>query len=337
VSGKGKALRLMKMKKILVLMVMVSLSYKSGAQKLYVCTDHGDLLKIDVEICDTTFIGNTTVTLSDIAICSDGILYGTDGWILYQIDTSNAQLTTIDTINGIGGINALVCDNAGNLLAAGLGADSLYALDKATGLLSSLGYLGYYSLGDLAFYHDSLFLIAYGNRLIKIDLSPQLSVQLIGEINASYFIYGLATIQNSCEEQDEIMLASAGRDVLQVNPVDASSVVLCTSITDNIVTYFNGATPIKECAETAIPLISQTPNFHLSPNPATTYINIVYQVKHPATLTLTNSYGNIVKQLTLYPYFKNSIIYVDDLAAGIYLVTLREGDGSWVRKVVIER
>ena len=42
-------------------------------------------------------------------------------------------------------------------------------------------------------------------------------------------------------------------------------------------------------------------------------------------------------QLTLYPYFKNRIVYVDDLAEGIYLVTLRQGDRVSSQKIIIER
>ncbi|HYV92144.1 MAG TPA: T9SS type A sorting domain-containing protein [Chitinophagales bacterium] len=43
------------------------------------------------------------------------------------------------------------------------------------------------------------------------------------------------------------------------------------------------------------------------------------------------------KALTLYPYFKNRIVYVDDLAEGIYLVTMREEDKVSSKKVIVQR
>ncbi|HYV92695.1 MAG TPA: choice-of-anchor tandem repeat GloVer-containing protein [Chitinophagales bacterium] len=82
---------------------------------------------------------------------------------------------------------------------------------------------------------------------------------------------------------------------------------------------------------------SNHPQLIASPNPASSYINLVYSVEHNATLTITNPYGTTVKQLTLYPYFKNRIVYVDDFAAGIYLVTMREGIKVSSRKVVIAK
>jgi len=75
----------------------------------------------------------------------------------------------------------------------------------------------------------------------------------------------------------------------------------------------------------------------ISPNPVSSSLQMTYTIHQPATITITNTYGSVVKQLTLYPYFKNRIVYVDDLAAGIYLVTMREGNKISSKKVVVER
>jgi len=82
---------------------------------------------------------------------------------------------------------------------------------------------------------------------------------------------------------------------------------------------------------------SQTLNFSLSPNPSSIYVNIVYNVTQNATLTFTDAYGTVANQLTLYPYFKNRIIYTDDLAEGVYLVTLVEGEKGVSKKLVVVR
>jgi len=104
--------------------------------------------------------------------------------------------------------------------------------------------------------------------------------------------------------------------------------------------YDLGALIGSPCDTLSIPLQTfqpQTPTFHFSPNPASSYINIVYTTEHNATLTLTNTYGIIVKQLTLYPYFKNRIVYVDDLPEGIYLITLKEANQLASKKLIIQR
>ena len=77
-------------------------------------------------------------------------------------------------------------------------------------------------------------------------------------------------------------------------------------------------------------------SLNISPNPATTTINIAYNLTTRATLTLTDTYGRQVKHLTLYPNFKNRIVYVDDLPAGIYIVQLQSGEQVWVQKMVKE-
>ena len=54
-----------------------------------------------------------------------------------------------------------------------------------------------------------------------------------------------------------------------------------------------------------------------------------------ATLTFTDAYGRVAKQLTLYPYFKNRIIYADDLSEGVYLVTMENEEVRTSKKVVV--
>jgi hypothetical protein len=66
--------------------------------------------------------------------------------------------------------------------------------------------------------------------------------------------------------------------------------------------------------------------FFFSPNPATDQINVTYSVQQNTLLTITDLLGKEVNRLILYPYFKNRIIYVNDLQEGIYLITLKQSD-----------
>jgi len=108
--------------------------------------------------------------------------------------------------------------------------------------------------------------------------------------------------------------------------------IQCVTIDGNIV--FN---PYNQCFAVGLNQEDVELGFQISPSPASSYINIVYTAEHKANLTITNAYGIAVKQLTLYPYFKNRIVYVDDLAEGIYLVTLREGDRVSSEKIIVQR
>lgn len=91
-------------------------------------------------------------------------------------------------------------------------------------------------------------------------------------------------------------------------------------------TLFNSTAPIP-----------QQPTFSFTPNPSSDYINVVYAFDKNATLTITNAVGNNVKQLTLYAYFKNRIIYTNELPAGIYLVTITSGENRISKKLIVAR
>ncbi|HYV93892.1 MAG TPA: T9SS type A sorting domain-containing protein [Chitinophagales bacterium] len=78
-------------------------------------------------------------------------------------------------------------------------------------------------------------------------------------------------------------------------------------------------------------------DIRLSPNPASQFFNIVYSVNHDVQLSITDLFGKEVKHLTLYPYFKNRIIYTSDLRNGIYLLTMREDGQEVSKKLVVQR
>ena len=75
----------------------------------------------------------------------------------------------------------------------------------------------------------------------------------------------------------------------------------------------------------------------ISPNPTSSQIIIHKPIAQPSTLTITNTYGIIAKQLTLAANSGSTIIPVDDLPAGVYLVTLSDGERRIARKLIISR
>ena len=79
------------------------------------------------------------------------------------------------------------------------------------------------------------------------------------------------------------------------------------------------------------------PSFDLFPNPATDYFNIVYEVDKETNGTITDALGIVVKRFTLYPWFKNRIVYVDDLPAGVYLLTLSSQSRKQTMKLIVAK
>ena len=82
---------------------------------------------------------------------------------------------------------------------------------------------------------------------------------------------------------------------------------------------------------------SETKNsYRISPNPATTWLNIVYETSADGLFELFDINGKRVAATNLYHYFKNRLIDVSNLPAGVYLATVTQnGKQVWREKVII--
>ena len=78
-------------------------------------------------------------------------------------------------------------------------------------------------------------------------------------------------------------------------------------------------------------------SFRISPNPASDWFNIVYETDDDISFVITDGYGREVKRLTLYPWFKNRIVYVDDLLTGVYLLTLSSLSWKQTMKLIVAK
>jgi hypothetical protein len=81
---------------------------------------------------------------------------------------------------------------------------------------------------------------------------------------------------------------------------------------------------------------SNSSSFRISPNPATIWLNIVYETSADRLFELFDINGKRVAATSLYHYFKNRLIDVSQFPAGIYLATVTEsGRQIWSEKVVV--
>ena len=154
----------------------------------------GRLGTIDLADNTVNLIGTMGTVMTDIAYEADGSLWGLSTTDLYRIDPQTAAATIIGP-HSIPQGNALVFGADGLLYAAGAGTAKLYAIDPGTGQGTSIGTTGFFSAGDLAFFHGNLYLSSTHNELVRIDLDNHAAGTRIGSFGFSS-VYGLATADN---------------------------------------------------------------------------------------------------------------------------------------------
>jgi hypothetical protein len=146
-------------------------------------------------------------------------------------------------------------------------------------------------------------------------------------------IYILHTI----ESPDSLGIAC---NVLQHSYQLPSIGCAANSTLPNFPNYDLGALPGGDTCNavytTHTPPVTPISNFRISPNPATTWLNIVYETSADGLFELFDINAKRVAATSLYHYFKNRLIDVSNLPAGVYLATVTQnGKQVWKEKVVI--
>ena len=132
--------------------------------------------------CSATLIGAFTssgtgvsVSMFDIALCSDGILYGMGGTGLYEINTINAVSTLLIPIFSPN--NALACSPDFRLFGVGGGNVLEFFVGPMTS--SAVGSTGYVSAGDLVYYKGLWYHTVLGGLLEIPNIDAPGTNQLI--------------------------------------------------------------------------------------------------------------------------------------------------------------
>jgi hypothetical protein len=119
--------------------------------------------------------GTPRLSMTDIAFCPGGVLYGITLTQLHQIDPRTSRTIVIGN-HDVPGLNALVCNARGELLAHSFLGTKLHFLDKATGRsVRSVATGGFKSAGDLAYHkfkldiEAGLFLTSLDEKLVKLS------------------------------------------------------------------------------------------------------------------------------------------------------------------------
>ena len=194
----------------------------------YVADDSGTLGTVDISSGAVNLIGSTGEVMFDIAMDSNGTLYGITLDKLYKIDKTNANATLIGDLN-IVDATSLVFDPDGQLYTADYQVHTVNIANGSTVALNAIG-MSYQSSGDLAFLGNQLYLTskipitatdfsdAVDTNLLKLNLSTGAAV-LVGTIGFPK-VYGLAT------NDDVHLYGFSDTKVIAIDPATATGTLL---------------------------------------------------------------------------------------------------------------
>lgn len=155
------------MKKQLIVATALAALASGGTANAVLIGDSGTgLWDLDVTTNTSTFIGNMSSNMFDIALDPiTGTLYGVTGFgSLCTISTTDA---TTSCYAGTASVNGLTFDSAGTLYGSG---DAIYTIDTTTGASSFFaGTAGQFSAGDIAFDSSgNLYMSASSGNLVLV-------------------------------------------------------------------------------------------------------------------------------------------------------------------------
>lgn len=185
------------MPSIRVVVVTLGLGWASvtapahAAPILHIHDNTGRLATVDVSTGALTVIGQLGAVMTDIAFAPNGALFGLTFNGFYSINPATGAASLIG-VHGIPGGNALVFRTDGTLFAAGFDSNSLFTINPTTGASTNLGSIGFPSAGDLAFNGGDLYLSSLTDQLIRVQLGPTVSGQVVGSFGFTN-VFGLAT------------------------------------------------------------------------------------------------------------------------------------------------
>ncbi len=82
--------------------------------------------------------------------------------------------------------------------------------------------------------------------------------------------------------------------------------------------------------------LNSNASFRISLNPVSDWLNIIYSTEEDGVLSLLDINGKKVAETSLFHYFKNRLLNVSQLPAGVYLaVVTQNGEKMWSEKVVV--
>lgn len=204
----------------------LSICTSVSAQQAYVAAST-ELYFLDYSTgtCNLTLIGDfidntgNFYNLSDIAICPDGTLYGTDGIDLFEINPNTALITTIGFLNPTDFPNSLTCGPDNTLYGA---RGNLSTINRTTAATNAVGLLPAPAAGDIAFYNGEMYLSSL-TGIWRLDLINLANSEFLGSSGA---YWGLCA-GVGC---NELLGSTSGGRIDIINIETGATQVLCNNV-----------------------------------------------------------------------------------------------------------
>lgn len=309
---------------------------------IFVTISGGDLYKLNLSACTSTFVGSTGQGFGDIAFTPNGKLWGIVSGDLYQIDTTTANSNLI----GFTGLQSISLVGLNDTTVLAEVNQNLYGIRTTNTTTYSIGSIGYSATGDLTWYDNNLYMTS-GSELIKITLdatnSSILNAVPVSTINAILGCEGAAT--SSFSGSDNRIIGFSNTDVIKICQIDGTYQMLCSNIVPGGIP---GGASIRLATQNPIPtscqdfvgindLTKQGRQLIISPNPFSYETKIeVSKILTNACLIVTNSFGQVIKQID--NINGQSIKFrCDNCESGIYFLQIKENSKTiFIDKLVIE-
>jgi len=324
------------MKKHLTIIFLVISMKGFSQQPIFATGSSGQIYSVDLTNCSSHIIG-TGHQYGDIALTSDGRLWGIDNGNLYQIDTTNASYTLIGNYGtgGVGGVSIVSLDDSTLLTESGM---NLYGVRISNLSTYLIGYIGYQAAGDLTWYDDDLYMATSAGLIIKMVLdstySTILSVTPIG--NAIPTCEGAITAPFIGDYNS--IIGFNGPNVIKICQLDGTYQTLCPAL----LTFGTGgaasfrlSTQIPQptsCSMTGIQDYPVNELFSIYPNPSTGAINIPKEYID-YELKVYDITGRIVFNN---PAFQSSTIDLRFLPSGCFIVQLMQEEKAYRAKLILQ-
>ena len=211
------------MRSVLILILLQFAHNSYSQQPVYLSTDSNNIYLANLTNCTYSLIGSTEVYMFDIAVTSDGRLWGVLADTLYQIDTISGSSSFVGRMDIQAGAD-LVDLNDSLLLTSTLGF--LYSINVNDASTNLIGEIGFDPLGDLTWYENYLYQISNNGTLIKIELNDS-NTEIISSVEMDYVPLAWAAITTSELSSINTLALFDGNQLYNVCPFDGSYDLIC--------------------------------------------------------------------------------------------------------------
>ena len=197
----------------------------------------GKIATHNTETGETTLLGEAGAPLTDLALSQDRRLFGISLTSLYAVDIHSGAATLIGQTDRTD-LNSLTLLDDGTLIAAGSNSNELFAVDRLTGALTSMGSSGYRAAGDLVSHDGQLLMSTSDAKLLTITIENGVVTNVETSLKIKNDVDGLAStdsgvIASRGNRLYEIDSKGKLKKITSLGPLDFSEIYGLASIQPN--------------------------------------------------------------------------------------------------------